>query len=166
MVCIADIKKYWGKIDSFFERCTPKNDTCKMIEEKIRIPLRYVIMTLTLIVICILHSMFRDRGFYTYSLFAAALIKSISDLHDNAGTEKKWAGFWFIFACFQMLPGWLDHITSYTVVKLVVLIFFAFFDDCTIILEILELAYVELKKLYELYLEKFCVDISNVVKTD
>lgn len=136
------------------------------MEEKIHVPLHYITMGLSVIVFCILHSFFRNHGFYTYLVFIPSLFMTIHDLHEDKKTEKKWAGFWFLFACVHMLPGWLDSIITYTVIKCIVLAYLAFFDDCTLIIEFLQFLKTIFDRLYNQYLEKYCKEISNVVKTD
>ena len=136
------------------------------MENKIHVPLHYITMLLSVVVFCILHTLFRNHGFYTYLVFIPALFLTVNDLNDGKKNERKWAGFWFLFACVHMLPGWLDSIITYTVVKSVILAFFAFFDDCSLIIEFLEFLQKIFDDLYKKYLEKYCKEISNYVKTD
>ena len=123
-------------------------------------------MILSVIVFCIMHTLFRNRGFHIYLVFIPSLFMTINDMHEEKKTEKKWAGFWFLFACVHMLPGWLDSIITYTVIKCLVLAFFAFFDDCTLIVEFLQFLQKIFDRLYKQYIEKYCQEISKVVKTD
>ena len=123
-------------------------------------------MLLSVIVFCILHTLLRNHGFYTYLVFIPSLLMTIHDLHEGNKTEKKWAGFWFLFSLIHMLPEWLDSVITYTVIKCLILAFFAFFDDCTLIIEFLQYLQKIFDRLYKQYLEKYCKEISNYVKTD
>ena len=121
-------------------------DKCKQLEEKIKIPMRYIMMALTVVLVLIIYLLTRKCGFFTYCAFFPSLFACMKSMHDNKGEEKKWCSFWMLFSLLQVLPRCLDRNIYYGLVKCVALLYFAFFDTCDILINGLNMAYEYIEK--------------------
>ena len=65
--------------------------------------------------------------------------------------EKKWVGFWLLFAFGEMLPACLNANAYFSIIKCLTLIYFALYNDCSIIIVALKVCYETVVKYFELY---------------
>lgn len=103
-------------------------------------------MGISVVLFLIFYLLTRKHGFFTYCALFPALFACMKSMHENKGEEKKWCSFWILFSLLQLLPRCLDHSIYYSIVKCVVLIYFAFFDTCDILIDGLNKAYEYIEK--------------------
>ena len=113
-------------------------------------------MGITVLLFLVFYLVTRNCGFYTYIVFFPALFYCMKDMSEEKKTEPKWAAFWFLFAFLQVLPSFLDRSIYYSLAKCAACVYFAFFNDCSIIIDGFKKGYEQLVKVWELYLEKCC----------
>lgn len=111
-------------------------------------------MAVSVLLVALVYLLMR-KVFFSYLAFFVALGLTMKDLSEEKAKEKKWAAYWLVFSVFQMLPYALDRNMYYSILKCAVLIYFAAFDDCTIIVEVLNKANEYVTKGWEWYLD-FC----------
>ena len=115
-------------------------------------PLRYVMMGLTVVIVLVFYLLTRKCGFFTYAAFFPALITCMKSLYEKKGEEKKWCVYWVFFSFLEILPNRLDRNLYYAIAKCGALIYFAFFDTCDILINGLNMAYEYVNKGCEYYL--------------
>lgn len=64
-------------------------DKCKQLEEKIKIPMRYIMMALTVVLVLIIYLLTRKCGFFTYCAFFPSLFACMKSMHDNQGRGEE-----------------------------------------------------------------------------
>lgn len=128
----------------------------KELEAKVHIPVRYMIMAVCVLLLLVMYLLTRKIGFFTYFAFVISLVACTKSMHEQKGEEKKWASYWCGFALLQLLPSALEKNIYFVIVKFATLMYFTFFDDCSIVGEITEKAYQYAKELLDAYKEKYC----------
>ena len=111
-------------------------------------------MAVSVLLVALVYLLMR-KFFFAYLAFFVALGLTMKDLSEEKAKEKKWAAYWLVFSVFQMLPSILDGHMYYSIIKCAILIYFAAFDECTVVVEALTKANEYLMKGWEWYLD-FC----------
>lgn len=128
----------------------------KELEAKVHVPVRYMIMAVCALLLLVVYLLTRKIGFFTYFAFVISLVICTKSMHEQKGEEKKWAAYWCSFALLQLLPSALEKNIYFVIVKFATLMYFAFFDDCSIVGEITEKSYQYIMGLLDTYKEKYC----------
>ena len=152
--------QYWNEVEEFYKRITPKNEKLTELEQKTKIPFHYVLMALTVVLLAVFY-IFTRKIFFTFFPFFVAVICNMRSISLHKEEEKKWAVYWLVFTIFQLLPCSFDRNMYFSIIKCICLIYFAAFDDCTLFIQLFDLADKYCKMAWEIYLG-FC----GGVKTD
>lgn len=126
------------------------------VQNAVKVPIHYILMFLTVVVIVLLRVFIPKRVLYTYSVFCVALFCCMKSISEKKGEEKKWCAFWFVFAFAQYLPSCLDHLKYYSFAKFLALLYLAVCDDCQFIVELFDVVYGWMEGLLKKYTEKYC----------
>ena len=124
------------------------------MEEKIKFPLRYIIMGLSLILLLVVYLLTRKSGFFNYVAFAVSSYYCVKSVSLNADYEK-WSVFWFFYAIVEMMTLHFRDNIYVSVVKCGVIIYFAVFDSCSILIDGLKKVYSLVERGVEWYMQ-FC----------
>ena len=128
----------------------------KTIESKIHVPIRYLLMAVCALLVLVFYLFTRKCGFFTFCAFFPALFMCMKSIAENKGEEKKWAAYWCVFSFCQLLPSCLDKNMYYVLIKFAALVYFAFFDDCTLFIQAFEEGYKYITMGLEWYQTKYC----------
>lgn len=131
-------------------------DCVEKVQKTIKVPIRYLLMALTVVAVVLIKLFFPKELFYTTSVFVVALVSCVKSVSEQKGEEKKWCAFWIVFALSQFLPSCLYCLKYYAFIKFVALLYLALVDDCEFILELFNIAFNKMTCLYNTYVEKYC----------
>lgn len=131
-------------------------EKCKEIEKTIKVPLHYVLMGVSVLLIAVFYILTRKSGFFSYiSLFVSGyyFMKSVAD---KKGDEKKWVAFWFLFAFVEMATqAYIENIYI-SFLKCFALLYLAIFDDCAILCKTIDICCEYLQKGCDWYMDTVC----------
>lgn len=128
----------------------------KELEAKVHIPVRYMIMAVCVLLLLVVYLLTRKIGFFTYFAFVISLGRLYEEYARAEGRGEEVGLYWCGFALLQLLPSALEKNIYFVIVKFATLMYFTFFDDCSIVGEITEKAYQYAKELLDAYKEKYC----------
>ena len=111
-------------------------------------------MAVSVLLLVLIYLLMR-KVFFVYLAFFVALGLTMKDLSEKNDHQEKWAAYWLVFSVFQMLPAALDRNMYYVIIKCVILIYLAGFDECTVIVDLLSKANEYIMKGWAWYLD-FC----------